>query len=107
MVGLSFYMAFYGVGLGPTSRLVPTEIFPTSVRAKALAVAAIIIERDSEIKLSFRSIGDFAVNKFAEEYFNGGGHKNASGGISKHSLKETEKRFLALIEEDILNTKIK
>ena len=42
MVGLSFYMAFYGIGLGPTSRLIPVEIFPTSVRAQALAVAAII-----------------------------------------------------------------
>ena len=58
---------------------------------KGIAVAAIIIQKDNEIKLSFRSIGDFAVNKFAEEYFSGGGHKNASGGMSELSLEETEK----------------
>ncbi|MEO9872836.1 DHH family phosphoesterase [Ekhidna sp.] len=74
---------------------------------KGIAVAAIIIEREKEIKLSFRSIGDFAVNKFAEEYFNGGGHKNAAGGSSDLSLKETEQKFKDLIEKDILNTRIK
>lgn len=74
---------------------------------KGIVVAAIIIQRDNEIKLSFRSIGDFAVNKFAEEYFNGGGHKNASGGISDLSLEETEKKFKELIEKNILNTRIK
>ena len=74
---------------------------------KGIVVAAIIIERENEIKLSFRSIGDFAVNKFAEEYFNGGGHKNASGGMSGLSLKETEKKFRKLIEKNILKTRIK
>ncbi|MEP1035583.1 bifunctional oligoribonuclease/PAP phosphatase NrnA [Ekhidna sp.] len=74
---------------------------------KGMVVAAIIIERENEIKLSFRSIGDFAVNKFAEEYFSGGGHKNASGGMSELSLKETEKKFKELIKKDILKTRIK
>ncbi len=71
---------------------------------KGIVVAAIIIEREKEIKLSFRSIGDFAVNKFAEEYFSGGGHKNASGGMSELTLKETEEKFKTLIEKDILKT---
>ena len=74
---------------------------------KGIVVAAIIIERENEIKLSFRSIGDFAVNKFAEEYFSGGGHKNASGGMSELSMKETEKKFRELIDKDILKTRIK
>lgn len=74
---------------------------------KGIVVAAIIIQGENEIKLSFRSIGDFAVNKFAEEYFNGGGHKNASGGMSKLTLKETENKFIELIEKDILKTRIK
>ncbi len=72
---------------------------------KDIVVAAIIIERENEIKLSFRSIGDFAVNKFAEEYFNGGGHKNAAGGSSEVSLRETEDKFKSLIDQNILNTK--
>lgn len=72
---------------------------------QGIVVAAIIIERDNEIKLSFRSIGDFAVNKFAEEYFSGGGHKNASGGMSELTLDETVKKFKELIEKDILKTR--
>ncbi len=32
------------------------------------------------IKISFRSVGDFPTNKLAAEFFNGGGHLNASGG---------------------------
>ncbi|WP_462247239.1 DHH family phosphoesterase [Ekhidna sp.] len=74
---------------------------------KGIVVAAIIIEREKEIKLSFRSIGDFAVNKFAEEHFSGGGHKNASGGMSELNLEETEKKFKELIESDILKTRSK
>lgn len=71
---------------------------------KGIVVAAIIIQKGNEIKMSFRSIGDFAVNKFAEEYFGGGGHKNAAGGASELSLKETEEKFKALIAQDILKT---
>jgi len=33
------------------------------------------------------------VNKFAKKYFNGGGHKNAAGGISFKSIKDTVKEF--------------
>ena len=72
---------------------------------KNIVMAAIIIERNDEIKLSFRSVGDVAVNKFAEEYFNGGGHKNASGGSSDLPLKETEEKFKELIEKNVLKTR--
>lgn len=72
---------------------------------KGIVVAAIIIHKGNEIKLSFRSIGDFAVNKFAEEYFHGGGHKNAAGGMSELTLSETEEKFKSLIDQNILNTK--
>ncbi|MEQ9403167.1 MAG: bifunctional oligoribonuclease/PAP phosphatase NrnA [Cyclobacteriaceae bacterium] len=71
---------------------------------KGIVVAAIIIQKGDEIKLSFRSVGDFAVNKFAEEYFGGGGHKNASGGASDSSLEETEEKFKSLIRKNILKT---
>jgi len=72
---------------------------------KGIVVAAIIIHKANEIKLSFRSIGDFAVNKFAEEYFAGGGHKNAAGGMSELTLEETEEKFKSLIDQNILKTK--
>ncbi len=50
---------------------------------KDVIFCAIFIEDindDDNVKISFRSIGDFPCNKFAEENFNGGGHINASGG---------------------------
>lgn len=43
--------------------------------------AVLLTELNEELtKFSFRSHGDFVVNSFAHEYFNGGGHKNAAGG---------------------------
>ena len=73
-----------------------------------LSVAGILcsvlfIEKKDEglIKISFRSKGDFKVNIFASKYFNGGGHEHASGGISRLSLKETEKKFIKDIKKYI------
>ena len=60
---------------------------------KGITVAAVIIDRTEAIKMSFRSHGDFSVNDFARNYFEGGGHKNAAGGISYLSLEETVKKF--------------
>lgn len=42
MIGLTFYLGFYGLGMGPTSRLVASEFFPTSIRARAMSVATVI-----------------------------------------------------------------
>lgn len=65
---------------------------------KGIDFSAIFIENTSEkiIKISFRSQGDFDVNQFARDYFNGGGHRNASGGKSELSLKETIQKFKTL-----------
>jgi len=65
---------------------------------QGIHVAALFKEQPEEIKMSFRSVGDIAVNKFAEDNFAGGGHKNAAGGISKETLKDTLERFLKLVE---------
>jgi len=46
--------------------------------------------RDNTIWVSLRSVGDFECNKMAEQFFNGGGHKNASGGHLNCSLEEAE-----------------
>ena len=64
---------------------------------QGISVAAIIMERGGEVKMSFRSVGNHAVNDFASEYFNGGGHKNAAGGISDVPLDETVEKFKSLI----------
>ena len=47
-----------------------------------------IREDKDYIKISLRSVGDFPCNQFASQYFNGGGHKNASGGEFYGSLEE-------------------
>ncbi len=62
--------------------------------------AVIFIENKEEgiIKISFRSEGDFSVNAFAREHFQGGGHKNAAGGRSELSLEETVVYFKKLLE---------
>ncbi|MDH5609102.1 MAG: DHHA1 domain-containing protein, partial [Cyclobacteriaceae bacterium] len=63
-----------------------------------ILMAAIIIERSDEVKLSFRSIGNYSVNTFANDHFQGGGHKNAAGGVSYESLQDTVLKFETLIK---------
>ncbi len=70
---------------------------PLSIRG--IKFAALIIDRDAEIKLSFRSKGDFDVNRFARTYFEGGGHLNASGGRSTENLEKTVERFKKAMKE--------
>ena len=66
-----------------------------------ISMAVIMIENEQEhiIKMSFRSKGAFSVNDFARTYFNGGGHHNAAGGLSKLSLSETESKFIDSISK--------
>ena len=60
-----------------------------------IKLAVILIENKQEgiIKMSFRSKGTFDVNQFAREYFNGGGHINAAGGVSHDSLEKTSNKL--------------
>ncbi len=63
--------------------------------------AAIFIENKDEgiIKISFRSTGDFSVNEFARDHFNGGGHTNAAGGKSNSSMEGTVEKFIGLLPQ--------
>ncbi|HAE35357.1 MAG TPA: DHH family phosphoesterase [Bacteroidetes bacterium] len=56
---------------------------------KDVDIAVLFTEDKDRIKISFRSKGDINVDRLAREYFNGGGHKNASGGSTRVSLEET------------------
>jgi len=50
---------------------------------------SVFIREDTDkIKLSFRSQGDFPVNKVASALFNGGGHLNAAGGEYYGTLED-------------------
>ncbi|MDR2920536.1 MAG: DHH family phosphoesterase [Tannerella sp.] len=54
----------------------------------------VFIREDPDyIKVSLRSVGDFPCNTFATTYFNGGGHKNASGGEFFGTLNEAKSVF--------------
>lgn len=60
-------------------------------------IAAIFIEHEDGIKISFRSKGSFYVNELAHKYFDGGGHKYAAGGFSNDSLGKVVNRFKELV----------
>ena len=66
---------------------------------KGVIFAAIFIEHKQEgiIKISLRSEGDFSVNEFSRENFEGGGHTNAAGGKSDLSLNETVEKFISIL----------
>ncbi len=64
---------------------------------QGIKLAAFFVERDGEIKTSFRSKGNFDVNTFARKHFNGGGHANAAGGSTEQSLDETVMHFVQVL----------
>lgn len=64
---------------------------------KGIKFGAIVIDRNEERKWSFRSKGDFDVNVFARNHFEGGGHKNAAGGRSSHQLEKTLAHFYEVL----------
>ncbi|MFD2935998.1 DHH family phosphoesterase [Spirosoma flavum] len=70
-----------------------------ALAVEGVVMAAILIDRNDEIRLSFRSIGNFSVRDLSNKHFDGGGHRNAAGGRSKLSLAETEQKLLTILPE--------
>ncbi|VBB46782.1 Phosphoesterase RecJ domain protein [uncultured Paludibacter sp.] len=60
---------------------------------KGIIFSVFMREDPDKIKVSLRSEGTFPTNKFAAEFFGGGGHLNASGGESYTTLEEAVKIF--------------
>ena len=85
----------YEIKTGDTEGLVN---YPLSIQG--IKMAALIIDRDEEVKCSFRSKGDFDVNTFSRTYFDGGGHFNAAGGRSTDTLEVTVQRFINALNEN-------
>ena len=85
----------YEIKTGDTEGLVN---YPLSIQG--IRMAALIIDRDEEVKCSFRSKGNFDVNAFARTYFDGGGHVNAAGGRSTDSLDQTVQRFIQALKDN-------
>ena len=71
--------------------------FPLSM--KKIKMAVLITERQDQIRLSFRSKGDFSVHELANTHFKGGGHTNAAGGSTTTSIKATVKKLISILPE--------
>ncbi len=56
-------------------------------------------EQPGKINVSLRSVDDFPCNAVAAKFFNGGGHKNASGGELHCSMKEAIDLFIRALQE--------
>ena len=69
--------------------------YPLSI--KNIIFSVFIREDEDLIKISLRSQGTFPSNEFASEFFNGGGHLNASGGEFNGELEDA----IALFEEGL------
>ncbi|MFN8259311.1 MAG: bifunctional oligoribonuclease/PAP phosphatase NrnA [Chitinophagales bacterium] len=74
--------------------------YPLSI--KNVKVAILIKQESKIIKLSFRSKGDFSVERICRENFEGGGHRNASGGRSFLSIDETIEKIVHIFEQEKL-----
>ncbi len=66
---------------------------------KGITIAAIFIEHPEEVRISFRSVGAFSVADLAKKHFNGGGHKNAAGGVAQKGLDDAVQLFVSLLNE--------
>ncbi len=64
---------------------------------EGVTLAALFTEGNGRVRISFRSKGEFSVNEFARKHYNGGGHRNASGGDSFLGMAETLKKFDELL----------
>ena len=66
---------------------------------KNVQLAAIFIQRENRIRVSFRSKGNFDVNLFARKHFHGGGHRSAAAAYHTDTLENTLKYFEELLPE--------
>jgi len=64
---------------------------------EGVEVAAFFTEKGDDVKMSFRSKGELAVNILASENFDGGGHKYAAGGINHDTIENTIAKFKSLL----------
>ncbi|MFM9052666.1 MAG: DHH family phosphoesterase, partial [Bacteroidota bacterium] len=64
---------------------------------QGIRFAVLFVERDGMVKISFRSKDEFSAKDFASNYFEGGGHRNASGGRSLDTIPKTIERFLSVL----------
>ncbi len=60
---------------------------------RKIKIACFITEQPTIVKISMRSKGDFSVQEICQKHFNGGGHRNASGGYMHNTLTVAIKKL--------------
>ncbi|PJJ83202.1 DHH family phosphoesterase [Mucilaginibacter auburnensis] len=85
-------LAAFDVKTGDTEGIVNYALSITSIR-----LAAFIVERDGQVKMSLRSKGEFPANEICKLYFNGGGHRNAAGGQSTDGIDQVVEQFKSVL----------
>lgn len=66
---------------------------------QGIVFACFISWSEKFTKLSLRSKGEFPANEIAMKYFEGGGHRNASGGKFDGTVEETVEQLMKAVEE--------
>lgn len=66
---------------------------------KGITLSVLVMEREGETRLSFRSKGDFPANKIAADHFEGGGHLNAAGGNSSLNVEQTVEKLIDILPQ--------
>ena len=69
----------------------------TALSLAEIDLAAFFSQKDGQIKMSFRSKHNLAVNRMAKEHFQGGGHINAAGGIFEGEMTDALNKFESLL----------
>ncbi len=82
----------WAIGRGDTEGIVNYILMVRNMK-----MAIFVSEQQNVTKLSFRSKGNINVQEICHQYFNGGGHRNASGGQIKASVQETIARVKEII----------
>lgn len=82
----------WSIGRGDTEGIVNYILMVRNMK-----MAVFVSEQQNVTKLSFRSKGNINVQEICHAHFNGGGHRNASGGQLRASMEET----LAKVKEII------
>lgn len=82
----------WSIGRGDTEGIVNYILMVRNMK-----MAVFVSEQQNVTKLSFRSKGSINVQEICQKYFNGGGHRNASGGQIKASVHETVAKVKEII----------
>lgn len=69
------------------------------LKVENIDIAVFFTQQPTITKISFRSVGPYNVEEIAKKYFNGGGHKNASGGSHFRGLKSAMTLFKEQLPE--------